>query len=297
MIVSAVLCALGAVPAAAGAAPALAQTAAPRPRHIADSGKAALLVLHPGDRVEARGAVIAAPGKPVRFCDLDIPMAVATTRETCPIGIVATGVDLHRLTDRHRDHGRIVGTATIVATYRHGRLAVVEQRPFRIVPPAMTMRTVPCTAPAGGWPSGGPVNLSTRPVDQYRHAHPGSVEMLAMLRPGAHKVVMYVITTGDPAPVRAALRPDYGKRLCVVRARFSPTQIRTARHTVIAPMKRKHPPALTTPVEAGGPGLAAGTEQPQAIATVPELGAGFARRIDANPAHLIQVTVWLAPYR
>jgi hypothetical protein len=65
-------------------------------------------------------------------------------------------------------------------------------------------------------------------ADGYENDHPGSVVMLAELRPSATQVLAYVLTTRDPASIIAALRPTYGARLCVTRSHFTRAQIDAA---------------------------------------------------------------------
>jgi hypothetical protein len=261
------------------------------------------LVLHDGDTVTAAGEVLSQPGKPVRFCDPNVAeAAVGTTDPNAPLadcgfGIDVSGVDLSKLSHRKEFHGQVVGGATLTGVYRNQAISVTKQGPAgRQRPPELGHDHPPCSAPPGGWPRGrANVNLPFGAVERYKRAHPGAIIFEAMLRPSANQALVYLVTNGDPAPVRDALAPRYKERLCVVKSQYTHDQIRAAYHVVTAPMRGQG--SLTAPTGAGGPGLNPTDEQPMIEAEVPALSQSFADAIDAQPAGLVQVTVWLAPHR
>jgi hypothetical protein len=118
--------------------------------------------------------------------------------------------------------------------------------------------------------------------------------MQTELNVSRYKALVYVLTSGDPQPVRTALEPSYGEHLCVVRSMSSASQIHAAHKLLLAQMSAQRG-SPTAPVDVGGGGLNPTTEQPMVEANVPVLAQGFADQIDAQPAGLVQVTVWLAP--
>lgn len=261
------------------------------------SGHAHDAVIHDGDRVRGQGTVVAPAEGPVRFC-APATQGSATNAHTatsfavdCAVSVRATGVDLSKLTGARREGGTVVGSAALTGTYRSGTLDVTHQSAYVEQQPNLFADEPPCPAPENGWPdTTGDVNLSA--VSRYRAAHPGSIEMTAMLRPSRKAVVVYVVTAGDPNPVGESLAPRYGSRLCVVRGRYSPAQIARAEQAVTA---RVGPgPRLTTPYGGGGVTLTR-TGDVQVDAEVPTLDEAFASVVDAQPAGLVQVDVWLRP--
>jgi hypothetical protein len=259
------------------------------------------LVLHDGDTVTASGDVLSLPGKPVRFCDPNVAVATVATGPNasfaCGPSIVVSGVDLTKLSRRRELRGQVSGEATLTGVYRNQTITVTQQRPYvRRSSPDLSPDHPPCSAPPGGWPRGSrDENLPFGAVSRYKRAHPGAIVMDAMLRASAYQVLVYVLTSGEPAPVRDALAPKYGKRLCVVRSQYTHDQIRAAYRLVTSAMHGGA--ALTSPTIAGGPGLNPSDEQPMLDAEVPLLSQSFADAIDAQPAGLVQVNVWLAPHR
>lgn len=194
------------------------------------------LILHDGDTVRAgTGWVIAAPDEPVRFCAPEPMAGVSGAQPGCHTSVDVTGVDLDRLTHREVRDGVVYGFAQLTGTYRGSSIAVTRQSP-----PVEGTPTVPgdppCPAPHGGWPPptpGNDGNLDDRPVEAYRHEHPGTIVTLALSRPAANQVVMLVLTSGPTEPVRAALAADYPDQLCVIHSDFTHDDVRAARHALM----------------------------------------------------------------
>ena len=261
------------------------------------------LVLHDGDTVTASGNVVSVPGKPVRFCDPNVAERGSGSSDptanfaNCSIGIDVSGVDLSKLTHRRELNGQVVGGATLTGVYRNQTITVTQQGPAaREQPLLFNDDHPPCVAPSGGWPHGrADANLPFGPVERYKRTHRDAIVFEATLRPSATQALIYLVTSGDPAPVRDALTATYGQRLCVIKSRYTNQQIETAYHAVTDPMGGR--PSLTTPTGAGGPTLNPMTIQPMVEADVPVLSQSLADAIDAQPAGLVQVTVWLAPHR
>lgn len=260
---------------------------APTAERSASSGHAGNLVVHDGDAVSGQGEVIAVAGQPVQFC-APRAMPAPATIESCPVGVHVTGVNLGRLTHRRSSAGRVTGLAGLAGTYRQGTLKVTVQSSY-VAPPATT-RTgpqPPCAAPSGGWPTK-PVDLA--PVQAYAIDHPAAIVESAILRPAKTEAVAFVLTAGDPAPVRAALAPTLGAALCVARSRYTRTQLDRARAAMQA---LPRVPALNA-VVLGTDALTAGG-QPDVPVTVPVVSPALAEATDAQPAGLVRLTAWLSP--
>jgi hypothetical protein len=240
------------------------------------SGHAADAVIRVGDTVRGSGAVVTAPDGTRRFC----PPVATVEGQTCPLGLALTGPGVRKLGTAH--------SATITGVYRGDAIAVTDVRPYR--PPGHPQGhddVVPCTAPDGGWPDG-TVDMSA--AQRYQAGHPGDVVVLAILRPSRAAAVAYVVTAGDPTATGDALTRTYGKRLCVVQSRFSAQQI-TAAKTLITSHVGRH---LTDVNNGGGPTIDShGSVEIEG--TVPVVTDAFAKAVDAQPAKLIQLTVWLRP--
>lgn len=258
------------------------------------SGNASAFVLHEGDLVRGIGGILAVPGKPVRFCAPRVVAAVGSTGGRAPrecLGVRVTGVNLTKLASRQVDHGVITGEAELTGSYRHGAIAVTSQQATTGPLPGIFDDHVPCPAPPSGWArSQPPSGAATR----YKNQHPDSVTEIAYLHPGRQYSVMYVLTTGDPAPVRAALTPIYGPNLCVQHSRYSQAQIHYARQAAISTMSNH--PSLYTSDLAGGVGLAA-DEQVSVDLSLPILDTRTARLIDSCAPGLLHVDLWLHPIR
>jgi hypothetical protein len=251
------------------------------------SGHATDLVVHAGDTISGQGEVVAIPGRPVRFC---APVATpeAQTIETCAVGIDVTGVNLGRLTHRRASAGRVSGLAGLAGTYRQGTLKVTVQSSY-VAPPGTTLigRQPPCAAPNGGWPT---TRVELAPVQAYAVSHPGVIVESAILRPTKDEQVAYVLTAGDPAPVRIALAPALGSGLCVARSRYSAAQLD---RTKAAMQALPRIPALNAITLGTGSLTKAG--QPEILLDVAMVSAALAGAVDAQPAGLVRLTAWLSP--
>lgn len=267
--------------------------AGPRTPVTAPSRRAQDLVPHNGDTVRVSGDVLATPGRPVRLCPPYGGSLVGNQWDgftQCPGAVDATGVDVSRLSDRREHSGAVRGEADLVGTYRNGRVQVTQQGPFTHLSDPPQSRYVPCAAPPGGWPRLRTVNIDMAAAQTYQHRHPGTIVTLANLRPAVYEVLAYVLTAGDPAPVRAGLAPTYGARLCVTRSHYTSAQISSA----YALMQRHIAGRSSTSVISCGEGLS-DIAQPDVFVDVPIVSSEFARLVDTQPAGLIQLTAWLTP--
>ncbi len=202
-------------------------------------------------------------------------------------------MSLGALTNRRKKDGAVEGFAALDVIYQgQETVSVVHQAPYRDPKESLnTADRMPCPPPAGGWPVGtANENLDFTAVDDYTQAHPGVVVMSALLRPSTTQAVAYALTTDDAGPVAAALRPAYGKSLCVVRSRFTPTQITHADDAFTALMQ--HGPVYG--VGAGGLGPDA---QPIVDVELTAVTTKIAALADRQPSGLVKLEPWLAPSR
>jgi hypothetical protein len=244
------------------------------------SGHAADAVIHDGDTVRGSGAVVVGRGGKALFC----PPVASIEGQTCPLGIALTGSAAHKLVGMH--------SATITGTYHvhpgQRSIAVTDVKPFDDRRSHLVGRdVVPCTAPDGGWPRG-EVDMSA--ADSYKTNHPRDIVLVAILRPSPTSAVAYVVTAGDPRAAGTALTKVYGQRVCVVQSPFSVQQIDAAKRLITAHVGRS-----ITDVNSGGGPTIDSHGNVEIEAQVPIIDASFARLVDAQPAGLVQLTVWLRP--
>src|SRR5829696_6887440 len=216
---AALLARSGPGPAAAGrpGAPAATSTAAPAPRTLEQ------LRVRPGDTVTASGTVVAAPGKPVRFCAPVADGLVGTTGPErppeCWLAVTLLGADPGRLTDPKTFGGTRWGQAAITGRWSRGTITVTAQgAPVPDPGPDSTLPgRPPCPAPVGGWREG---VLDQSGTDTL-------TAMIARLNPGPHR------PTADPDRQTAQTSITVG--MIIGRRRYrSDTQRPTTRRTVWA---------------------------------------------------------------
>lgn len=187
-------------------------------------------IVHDGDVVQAQGRVVAARGAATRFC---VPVPVPDGRgggpsiSACSFGVDVTGVDLAELSMRREQAGTVEGFANLRGVYRHGTVEVTSQGKFRAVaPPRPAWTAPPCPTPSGGWPTLGSAIPGKAEIDAYDQAHPGDITNRVLFQPTPHTRV-FVLAADHPDAVRQALGED-SSRYCVVKSRFSRTQIAAA---------------------------------------------------------------------
>lgn len=273
-------------------------------------------VVRDGTRVTGTGFVVSVPDRPVRFC---APVAreligYAPGQEPppryCELGVDVEGVDLADLADRREKAGAVEGVATLTGTYRDGTLVVEQQdRPAEPARVEQQPASPPCEAPEGGWPRDpgllrgpgyepeGDVNLMAEQpaMDAYRAEHPSDVVTIALLRPFADSVLMGVSAVDEAAAARAerALRPAYGKRLCVVVSRFTRTQVTAAQAEI--PIGDAEDMRLAV---MGGAGEGVSDDlQVEVGYDVVMVTEELQRRADRHPPGLIALRPWLVPVR
>ncbi|MEN3318186.1 MAG: hypothetical protein V7643_1587 [Mycobacterium sp.] len=247
-----------------------------------------------GSVVSGSGIVFAEPGKPTRFCPVGVDPQVATPSggapsHACSVSVEITGVELSTLSSVSTYGNTTIGYANLVGVYSLGHLRVTGQSAYHLARPAV-LTSVPCAAPAGGWPTGGTdENLNLAAAEQYADSHPGSIVSVVMARRSGTQVVAYVITSGDPAPTRAALKAAYGNRLCVARSEYRVRDLHSAyaRFSQLA----SQPPSVMSVV--GVAQVISAHGQPEIAVRVNIESRRVAALAGSYPAGMVRVTPWL----
>ena len=227
---AALLARSGPGPAAAGrpGAPAATSTAAPAPRTLEQ------LRVRPGDTVTASGTVVAAPGKPVRFCAPVADDLVGTTGPErppeCWLAVTLLGADPGRLTEPKTFGGTRWGQAAITGRWSRGTITVTAQgAPVPDPGPDSTLPDrPPCPAPVGGWREGVLDQSGTDTLTAMIAHNPTAYGELVLTYPDGppsgptdapenydRTQVALVTTTLDPAVAEKALRARFDGNLCV----------------------------------------------------------------------------------
>jgi hypothetical protein len=202
-------------------------TARPSPPAPAD------LVVRDGDLVQASGMVLAAPGKPVRFCAPAPSDLVARVPDipACTFGVEVTGVDLNRLAQAKLVAGVRFGDAALRGVWRSGVLHVTEQGPPKdpppdMIPPPFPDTRTPCPPPAGGWkPVGDADNKALHQYVEEEHpdrfrrpwvSYPNGEPPGPTPYPNLVEVLVVEVVSGDVDEARRELQRRYAGNLCVV---------------------------------------------------------------------------------
>ena len=273
-------------------------------------------VVRDGTLVTATGSVVSVPDRPVRLCAPVARAGVAYAPgqepppQYCELGVDVQGGDLSDLAERREKAGAVEGLATLTGTYRDGTLVVEEQdRPSPPAPADQEPASPPCQAPEGGWPRDpgllrgpghepeGDVNMMAEQpaMDAYRAEHPADLVTIALLRPFPDSVLMGVSAVDDAAAARAekALRPAYGKRLCVVVSRFTRAQVTAAQAEI--PIGSEEGTRLGV-MGGAGEGVS-GDLQVEVGYDVVMVTEELQRRADRHPPGLLVLRPWMVPVR
>lgn len=121
-------------------------------------------------------------------------------------------------------------------------------------------------------------------------AHPGVVVYYGFLRPSTTQVLMFVATSGDPAPVRAELTRTYGERLCVIKAPYTAAQISRVQHDM---MQLQVPPYFVWAVGNGYDDHGQPNISVDLVYVTPDIAALAA----SQPPGIVTLKPWLAPVR
>jgi hypothetical protein len=189
------------------------------------------LLVHPGDKVQAGGEIIAVPGQDAVFCS-SRPMTLVgyppgqEPAPSCPAEFAVTlkTVDLDRLGNVRTIKGVRTGTATLIGIWGDRSIEVQEQKAFvpRPVPP---LPPLPCPPPKGGWVSK-PSNLNSPAVLAFLDAHKDQITEPFVQHPRGHgrgkPVVLQIgVAHGDLAAFQATFEKVYDGNLCVTQALLS----------------------------------------------------------------------------
>ncbi len=189
------------------------------------------LLVHPGDKVQAGGEIIAAPGQDPVFCP-SRPMTLVgyppgqEPAPSCPAEIAVTlkNVDLDRLGDMRTIKGVRSGTATLIGTWGDRSIDVQEQKAF-VAPPATPIPPLSCPPPPGGWVSKAS-NLNSPAVLAFLDARSDQIADPVVQYPNGHGrgkpvVVQIGVAHGDLAAFQGTFEKMYEGNLCVARALLS----------------------------------------------------------------------------
>jgi hypothetical protein len=212
----------------------------------------------------------------------------------CLHPVAVSGVTFAQLSHRATNHGVTSGWGIFQGVWTPGHLQVTRQLPWR--PPTLgsAPTTPPCPRPAGGWPrstvsSPGTANLSV--YGKYTKAHPGVVVAFGSFQPSPTQYV-WVVAATDPAEVDAALRPAYGDRLCVIRSRWTTTQVDAA-VAAVQSYENAHSTTDATPVYLSAGQSPAGQPLVTLTTAVHDAAAEAVRQ--HQPAGLVIIDAWIQP--
>jgi hypothetical protein len=242
----------------------------------------------------ATGRVVQVPGKPPRACAstpvFGVGYAVRPAPVWCELGVDVQGVDLATLDEKFEKDGAVEGYATLTGHLEADILVVTKQEPRQdAAPPPFTI--APCVAPPGGWRDyGHDTNPDVAAAQAYAAAHPDLVAEVAISRPTKTQAVPYLLTWGDPEPVRESLRSSYGDQMCVQHSRWTKEQVMSA----VAEFT--HDVVSSQGIYAYGSGHSLTNDgqlkvDVEAVRSTPQLEAIVAR----HPAGLIKIDYWLHP--
>ncbi|MEV0285763.1 hypothetical protein AB0H36_16745 [Kribbella sp. NPDC050820] len=189
------------------------------------------LLVRPGDKVQAGGEIIAAPGQDPVFCPSRPTNLVGyppgqEPAPVCPAELAVTlkNVDLGRLGNVRTTKGVRTGTATLTGTWADRSIEVQEQKAF-VPPQATPLPTLPCPPPTGGWVAK-PSNLNSPAVLAFLDAHSDQIADPVVQHPRGHGrgkpvVVQIGVAHGDLAAFQTSFENVYHGNLCVSRALLS----------------------------------------------------------------------------
>jgi hypothetical protein len=197
------------------------------------------LLVRDGDRVQAAGQVIIAPGRDVVLCaPVPRPMVAQTGPEaapTCPAQYAVTlkGFDPRRLGVAETIQGVRVGYTTLTGIWTHRTIEVTDQT----VPQSESTSleghpspdVVPCPTPAGGWKTV-PNDIDKVAVAKFIDAHKDQAGEPRLMYPNGHlpgepEVYTVGVAHGSLATFRRALEKVYDGNLCVHQVKLSQTDL------------------------------------------------------------------------
>ena len=239
-------------------------------------------LVHPGDKVQVSGQIIAAPGKTPVFCP---PLAVHAIgyppgkepAPSCPddFAVKLNGLDLDKVPGIKTVKGVRVGTAAVTGIWRGGAIDVEEQSAEKQLPyPAQT--ELQCPVPPGGWTSK-PSNISSTAVTTFLAAHAAQIDGPIFRYPngtsrGAPVVMLIGIAHGDAAVFREAFEKVYQGNYCVVPVLLSRSDNERISNALGTAMGKDNKLGI---YGAGGSGIYGGRASVSLVAYTPEVKAAL----------------------
>jgi hypothetical protein len=187
------------------------------------------LVVRDGDLVSASGRLVRNEAGDWFEPPLPVAAVGGGPRKIRPVSALAVrvvGADFDELAGRFEDSGALEGGVMLTGIWSAGQLQVQRQAAAR--PEAVRLPrwvTPPCPAPAGGWPRLGNRNLRFDFADLQ---DTGVAVTVTVFRPGPDQEVV-VVAAADPDAVEGRLRPQLGKRLCIVASRWTAAELGAVR--------------------------------------------------------------------
>jgi hypothetical protein len=248
-------------------------------------------VLRAGDRAGAWGRLVRTAHGTWFDPPLPVSLVLIHPRPVSPpsqFAVPVSGADFTRVAQRYELDGDLEGWATVDGVWTGSELSIDRHSRRQPEPdPAPAWHTPPCPPPPGGWPHG--TNYAGNlDFDLGDLLDSGAAVMVVTFRPGAGRAVL-VVAAVDSATVEARLRPQLGKRLCVVPSHWT-------RHDIDAVRGHLHRHWEDWNIYQSA---VAASEDAQAFVTaslaqmLPEIAAWAA----TLPAGILTLKPWLVPAR
>ncbi len=175
-------------------------------------------VLRPEDRTGAWGRLVRTAHGTWFDPPLPVSLVLVHPRPISPpsrFAVPVSGADFTRVAQRYELDGDLEGWAMVDGVWTGSELSIDRHSRRQPEPdPAPAWHNPPCPPPTGGWPRG-TNHAGNLDFDLGDLIDSGAAVMVVTFRPGAGRAVL-VVAAGDSAAVEARLRPQLGKRLCVV---------------------------------------------------------------------------------
>jgi hypothetical protein len=224
-----VVVALLAVIAFVGTSPVGGPAPSPSPSHVGigwDQAQLEAAIVHAGDRVTAKGVIIAPTGEAPKLCEDGIDLLIGDPPACLPIAVPVDGVDFEHLPGRKVTKGTISSAGVEVHGSWTGTAIRVESIGAIATEPYSLERSA-CPEPQGGWPSA-PSDLAFRaaldPLVGEITAKP-EIYGAYWTVPFAVPDVEVVETRVDPATVRGRVDALFPFSACLLRGTFTSEEL------------------------------------------------------------------------
>ena len=192
------------------------------------------LVLRNGDELTASGRLVRNQAGDWFEPPLPVAAVGGRPRGIRPVwrgAVRVCGADFTTLTGRIEEGGVVAGRAELTGIWSAGEIQVQRQAsPERRHRGSPRWVVPPCPPPAGGWPRHEDPNPY---FDLGDLRETGAAVAARIFRPGPDQAVL-VVAAADPDAVEGRLRPQLGKRLCVVISRWTPAELEAVRSHLAA---------------------------------------------------------------